>query len=89
MEAVIDTSTPVKFISDWVRDTQDPTKYDPVLTTYANSARICQVQENKTIEQPPPFYYVTCPDNITSNQFYYDTVALTFSPVVNVPYPTE
>ena len=78
--ALIDPNAPVSHIVSWNSST-------PVYEKYANSARVAQVSTN-TFPVATPLFWQECSDEIVADGWYYDTIALTFNPVVNEPKPT-
>lgn len=79
-QALIDITTTVDYCSGWELVNK---KYQPIITTIQNSARVCEV-----IDQPfpvaSPLFWTECDDNILADQWYYDTAGSTF---IKVPDP--
>ena len=85
MQALIDPTTSVQYVSSW--DTT-VTPNVPVFSTYPNSARICQIEPDSDVFQvAKPLFWTACSDSINTNEFYYDTADQNFQPIVNVPKP--
>jgi hypothetical protein len=80
--ALIDPTTSVQFIAAWTSSTP----YKPIIETYANSARVCEVSD-ASFDVAPPLFWVECSDNVVADQWYYDTVTAQLNPVVNAPFP--
>lgn len=74
MQALIDPTTSVNALTEWVPnpDTQSKNKYLPVYTPIENSARVCEV-----VTQPfpvaLPFFWVDCNNGVVPDQWYYNT----------------
>jgi hypothetical protein len=86
-QAFIDPTTSVQYVVSWKPATQysPPT---PVMATYPNSARVCQVvPDGETFPIAEPYFWTTCPSDVVADQWYYDTVNKTFNLIVNAPYP--
>ena len=92
MKALIDPSNLVNHIVGWELNPSPtpfkPQKYLPIYESYPNSARVAQVTSTP-FDVAPPLFWVDCADDIVADQFYYDTIALTFNVIVNTPYPQE
>lgn len=87
MQALIDPTSSVQYIASWSVDPLDATKYVAVMATYPNSARVCQVQMD-SFEVATPLFWTPCADDVVADEFWYDTTASTFAPVVYAPYPS-
>ena len=85
MKCLIDPTTYVEYISEWVLS-KDKTHYNPVFTEYPNSARVCQVQES-SFEVAPPLFWVDCADDVVADMFWYNKETEVISPIVDAPEP--
>jgi hypothetical protein len=84
-QALIDPTTSVQYIASWTAPTQTMPA-EPVYATYPNSARVAEVV-SATFPVAPPLFWTQCADDVLADQWYYNTVNLTFSPIVNAPCP--
>lgn len=80
--ALIDPTTSVQFIAAWMPSMP----YKPIIETYANSARVCEVSD-APFDVAQPLFWVPCAEDVVADQWYYDTVTAQLNPVVNAPYP--
>jgi len=80
--ALIDPTTSVQFIAAWTSSTP----YKPIIETYANSARVCEVSD-ASFDVAPPLFWTPCAEGVIADQWYYDTVTAQLNPVVNAPFP--
>jgi hypothetical protein len=76
MKALIDTTTSVNHIVSWNGTT-------PVIETYPNSQRICEVVEQE-FSVADNLIWIDCANNVVADQFYYDSATQTINPIVNV-----
>jgi hypothetical protein len=76
MKALIDTTSSVNHIISW----NDKT---PVIETYPNSQRLCEVAEQE-FPVADNLFWIDCANDVVADQFYYDFVTQTINPVVNV-----
>jgi hypothetical protein len=83
MQALIDPTFQVSYVSEWVEKNN---KLEPVIATYPNSARVCEICLT-SFEVCVPFFWVDCDTTIIADAFYYDTANSAFYPVVNAPMP--
>lgn len=94
MKALIDPRvTNITYISSWNEVTTtingvSTTSWQPVFSTYPNSARVCQVEPDANIfPVADPLYWTACPDSATADQWYCDTSNNTVLEIVNAPEP--
>ena len=85
MQALVDPRvTDISYIASW---TQTTPPY-PVFATYPNSARVCEVAPDAEIfPVADPLFWTSCPNNAVADQWYYNTVTTTVSPIQNAPSP--
>jgi hypothetical protein len=90
MKALIDpTTTNIQYISSWNAPVSPSTNYTPVISVYANSARVCQVEaDSQTFPVAEPLFWTNCPDNCVADQWYYDTQTNSVNQIINAPYPS-
>ena len=88
MFALIDPITnDVQYISSWAESIVDGiTKYAPIISTYPDSERICQISTQE-FEVSPPLFWVFCDDDVVADQYYYDNQAQTINKIINAPFP--
>ena len=90
MKAIIDPRvTDITYISSWRSVGIEPNiTYEPVYSTYANSQRVAEVQEDANVfPVGEPLFWTDCPDNCVQDQWYFDSVDSVCKPVVNAPMP--
>jgi hypothetical protein len=61
--------SPIQYVSGWTTDNPP----EPIFTPIANSCRVAEV-ENKTFEVALPLFWTECADDVTPNNYYYNTV---------------
>ena len=71
---------PISYISSWVSRTQ------PVNSYYPNSCRIAEVADSE-FEIAPPLFWVNCADDVTAENYWFDTSNDIINPIVNAPQP--
>lgn len=76
MKALIDTTTSVNHIVSWNGSV-------PVIETYPNSQRLCEVSQQE-FPVADNLFWIECADTVTADQFYYDSVTQTIKPIVHV-----
>jgi hypothetical protein len=87
MQALIDPTSFVQYVASWATNPLDATTYVPVMATYPNSARVCQVQMD-SFEIAAPLFWTVCANDVMADEFWFSTVNSVFTPVVNAPYPS-
>jgi hypothetical protein len=76
--------SPIRYVSGWTTDIPHERIYTPI----ANSCRVAQV-ENQTFEVSSPLFWTPCADNVTADQWYYNTNDQQIYPVPEpAPYPS-
>jgi hypothetical protein len=83
MKSLIDPRVSVQYISAWT----ETKPYSAIISTYQNSARICEVAL-QPFDVAEPLFWVDCADNVVADEFWYDTVLNVISPIENSPQPT-
>lgn len=90
MFALIDPTTTVKHLTNWVPTLDpDPKKsnyFDPVYEELVNSARICQIAD-VTFDVAAPFFWLECSSDVIPELTYYDKSNLTIAIIENVAHP--
>lgn len=82
MKAIIDPRVSVDYVSGW-KDSQIP-----ILKTYPNSGRVCEVNsDNDIFPVAEPLYWTDCPDNCVADQFWCDLSTNVISPIIDAPRP--
>jgi hypothetical protein len=81
--ALISPNESVSYISGWTEETN----HKEIRTTISNAYRIAEVNDSQ-FEVANPLFWVECPDDIISHEFYYDSVTKTFIKIPDTaPYP--
>jgi hypothetical protein len=76
--------SPIRYVSGWTTDIPHERIYTPI----ANSCRVAQV-ENQTFEVALPLFWTPCADDVTADQWYYNTNDQQIYPVPEpAPYPS-
>lgn len=90
MKALIDPNTSlIYYVSSWTAPVAPDTNYKPVISTYPNSQRVCQVEpDDKIFIVADPLFWTSCPENTVADQWYYDTSDQTVKEIVNAPQPS-
>lgn len=71
---------PITYISSWTVDGR------AVYSDYPNSCRIAEVVDID-FEIAPPLFWVDCANDVTSENYWYDTANNTINPIVDAPKP--
>jgi len=79
MKALIDPRFAAKHITSWNGNVA-------IFTEYANSSRVCQVEENE-FEVASPLYWADCTANVTADGYYRCTLTNNFFLCENTPQP--
>jgi len=81
--ALISPNESVSYISGWT----DSPKPQPIYTTISNAQRVAEVVDT-TFEVATPLFWITCSDDVVTDQFYYDSVSATINQIPPTPsYP--
>ena len=89
MKALISPNDTVRYISGWYSgQLGSKIVWFPTLSVLENANRVCEVKENE-FEVAPPMHWVDCANDVTADNYYYDTTDSTIKVIPNVPEPVE
>ena len=90
MQALIDPTTSVQYVSEWVLNPdQTGQKYLPIFTTIPNSQRVCEVAQ-EAFPVAPPLFWTECANDVVADQWYYDSNTQQILQVPpDAPYPQQ
>lgn len=83
MKALIDTRIPVTHITSWEPSIMDPNMIVPITQAYANSARICQIEDTE-FDVHENLIWVECESDVDPSTHYYDTETGKFKIITNI-----